>query len=143
MLLDTARFGRLQCSAGQTLLFPEGLIGFEQLQAWVLLDEPPLHWLQSAEDPQIALPVVSPFLFVPDYCLHLAAGDKAALPWDSQRPALVLAVVGRQQSQWTMNLRAPLLVQPELRLGRQVVTADEQPLRHVLPRLAGTLRKSA
>jgi flagellar assembly factor FliW len=143
MLLDTARFGQLPCSPRELLLFPEGIIGFEHLHAWLLAEEQPLVWLQAVENADVALPLVSPYLFVPEYRLQISADDRRSLQLTAEARPFVLVVVSQHDSQWTINLRAPLLIRPELQLGRQVVTDDEQPLRHVLPRSLGNFRKSA
>ena len=143
MQLDTARFGALALGASDLLFFPEGLIGFEDLHAWSLLREGSLCWLQAVEDPTIALPVVSPFCHVANYRLRLREADCRPLEWESPEYAVVLAVVAQQQGQWTLNLRAPLLVRPDLRRGRQVIASGEHSLQHVLPRTAGKARKSA
>jgi flagellar assembly factor FliW len=42
--------------------------------------------------------------------------------------AFVLAVLARNDGQLTVNLRAPIVINLDRRLGRQVVTTDEQPL---------------
>jgi len=143
MLLCTTRFGKLECRPQDILLFPEGLIGFEPLRAWTLLCELPLVWLQSVEHGQVALPLVCPFLFVPQYRFRLVPDDRRAIHLSSQDRPMVLSVVGREHDQWTLNLRAPVVIHREARLGRQVITADEQPLRYVLPRSSGIVRKTA
>jgi flagellar assembly factor FliW len=142
MQLDT-RFGTLDCEARDLLLFPEGLIGFEHLHAWVLLRERPLAWLQAVEDLQIALPVVSPFRYVADYRLRLDSSDCRLLDLNAPGQAVVLAAVGRHDEQWTLNLRQPILIRPEQRLGRQVVAGSGHSLQHVLPRSRGSVRKCA
>lgn len=143
MHLETTRFGTLACAARDLLLFLEGVIGFEHLHAWVLLREPPLCWLQAVEDPQIALPVISPFRCVADYRLQLDPVDCQMLDLTASENALVLVVIGQHDGEWTLNLRAPLLIRPELRLGRQVVTSSGHSLQHVLPRTRGSVRKCA
>jgi flagellar assembly factor FliW len=143
MQLDTTRFGTLACEARDLLLFPEGIIGFEHLHAWAVLRELPLAWLQAVEDPQVALPVVSPFRCVADYRLQLDPSDGRLLELTSSQNALVLVVIGQHDGQWTLNLRAPIIVRPELRLGRQVVSGSEHSLQHVLPRLNCSVRKCA
>jgi flagellar assembly factor FliW len=143
MLLDTARFGRLTWDAGDLLLFPEGLIGFEHLHAWVLLREQPLNWLQAVADPQVSVPVVSPFGYVAKYSLSLSSSDCRPLHLESPDQAITLAVVGQHGRQWTLNLRAPVVIRRDLRLGRQVIATEEHPLQHVLPRLGGSIRKCA
>jgi flagellar assembly factor FliW len=143
MQLDTARFGRLGCDASDLLLFPEGLIGFEHLHAWLPLREKALCWLQAVEDSRVSLPVVSPFDFMPGFHLRLQPDDCRSLQLLSPEQIVVLAVVGQHDRHWTLNLRAPILLRPDMRLGRQVITTDDYSLQHILPRTAHNTRKSA
>ena len=142
MQLDTARFGPIHCTPRDFLLFPTGLIGFEGLAQWLLLDERPLSWLQSVEDPAVALPLASPFQFVPNYRFALPVEDRRLLH-AAGNELLILAVVVRDSGLWTINLRAPVLINRSARTGRQLVTIEEQPLRHALPCTVGALRKCA
>src|SRR5215211_8811105 len=100
MQLETTRFGTLACEARDLLLFPEGVIGFEHLHAWVLLRESPLCWLQAVEDQHIALPVISPFLCVADYRLQLDPADCRLLDLTASEDALVLVVIGEHDGEW-------------------------------------------
>jgi flagellar assembly factor FliW len=143
MLLDTARFGSLSYEARDIVLFPEGLIGFEQVHAWILLDEEPLFWLQAIDDRQISLPVVSPFRYVPEYSLALQASQCGPLHLGAAEQAVALVVVSQHERDWTVNLRAPIIIRPDLRLGRQMITPSEHSLQHVLPRAVGRGRKTA
>jgi flagellar assembly factor FliW len=43
----------------------------------------------------------------------------------------------------TLNLKAPLIINLDRRLGRQVITSDEQPVVLTLPSAPPLLRKSA
>ena len=143
MQIESTRFGSLDCGANDYVIFPEGLIGFEELRLWTLLADERLAWLQSLEQGSVALPVANPFEYVPDYKIRLAPEDCQKLAIGGEHRPLVLAVVNHMEEQWTINLHAPILICPTRRLGRQFITLDEQPLRHVLPRTTGVLRKTA
>ena len=74
MQLATSRFGTLDIESHDILLFPTGIVAFEDCRNWVLLgdaDSPHVAWLQSASRPEVALAVVSPRKFVPDYQVHV------------------------------------------------------------------------
>lgn len=143
MQLDSTRFGQLDCAVNDCVIFPEGLIGFEDLRLWTVLTDERLVWLQSLENGGVALPVANPFEYVPDYKIRLAPEDCQALAMGKEDRPLVLVVVNHVEKQWTINLHAPILICPTRRLGRQFITLDEQPLRHALPRITVPLRKTA
>jgi flagellar assembly factor FliW len=143
MQLESTRFGLLDCGVNDCVVFPEGLIGFEDLRLWTMLSDERLVWLQSLENGGVALPVANPFEYVPDYQIRLAPEECQSLGISSTDRPLVLAVVNHIEKHWTINLHAPILICPTRRVGRQFITLDEQPLRHALPRITLPLRKSA
>jgi flagellar assembly factor FliW len=143
MDVATTRFGQLACSTKDLLLCPDGLIGFEDLRLWTVLVEEQIVWLQSVEQAEIALPTVSPFSFVADYQPEISAADLATVGYTAHDAPYLLSVLSQHGSDWTLNLRAPLVVHFEQRLARQVITVNEQSLRHVLVGTSGSLRKTA
>jgi len=146
MQIQTSRFGPIEIERDDILLFSKGLIGFENHRHWVLLADAgneAVAWLQSLHDPEIALPVVSPRRFVPGYQVRIARGQLTPLEMAALDQAFVLTVLGGDSQQLTLNLKAPIIINLDRRIGRQVVTIDEQPLQLALPSAAVPLRRSA
>jgi flagellar assembly factor FliW len=145
MLIQTSRFGSVDIQPEDILLFSRGLFAFENHRHWVLLadDNDAVAWLQSLNDPEVALPLVSPRRFVPQYRVCLARNQLTPLEMAALDQAFVLVVLSRHQGALTMNLKAPVIINLDRRIGRQVVTCDEQPLQLELPKSVVRLRKSA
>lgn len=146
MKLETTRFGTVEIQSDDILFFRYGLFGFESQQQWVLLSDlnnPTVAWLQSMVDADIALPVVSPRRFVSGYQVQLDDRQIALLSLAKEEQAAVLAVVSRNGQTLTCNLRAPIVINLDRRVGCQVVTADEQPLQYPVAELPSSVRKSA
>lgn len=143
MHVATTRFGQLTCNTKDLLLCPEGLIGFEDLRLWTMLVEEQIVWLQSCEQAEIALPAVSPFRFVPNYQPGVSTSDLITVGYSAGDAPYLLSVLSQHGNDWTLNLRAPIVVHLQQRLARQVITANEQSLRHVLVGTSGSLRKTA
>jgi flagellar assembly factor FliW len=147
MKIETSRFGSVAMEADDILLFPHGVASFEHLRHFVILadaDNDAVGWLQSVSDAQTALAVVSPRRFVADYQVRVAASELAALQLAGPDRTFVLAVVSKQEGRLTINLRAPIVINLDRRLGRQVITKDDQPLRYEIAAAApAPLRKSA
>ena len=146
MKIHTTRFGAIEIEPDDILFFRNGLLGFEDCRHWVLLadaDNTAIAWLQSMQHSEIALPVVSPRRFVTDYQVRLEAADVEMLQLTSVEQAYVLGVVSRDAETLTLNLRAPLVVNLDRRIGCQVVTVDAQPMQYELATLPMSLRKSA
>jgi flagellar assembly factor FliW len=146
MQISTTRFGTLCIDVDDLIHFPHGVVGFEDCRHWVLLADPgnrAVGWLQSAERPATALAVVSPRRFVGDYRVRVTRGQLTSLALADRDRIYVLCVIGKQDGNTVINLRAPVLVNLDRRLGCQVITEDEQPLQMALTKPATALQKSA
>lgn len=146
MKLDTTRFGTVEIQADDILFFRYGLFGFEEQQQWVLLSDTKnsaVAWLQSMQRPDLAMPVISPRRFVSEYQVQLDERQIGLLSLTREDQAYVLSIVSRNGSELTTNLRAPIVVNLDRRLGCQVVTADQQPMQFHLANLPASVRKSA
>ena len=136
MEITTTRFGTLAVQPSDILMFDQGLIGLRAYRRWVVLADAhnaALGWLQSLDEPETALGVVSPRRFVPDYQLRIARQDLAPLQLAQTRDAQVVVVVSRHPEGLALNLRAPLVINVDGRKGRQVIAKDPLPVRLILP----------
>ncbi len=136
MRIETERFGSLEIDERELFLFPQGLIGLETLRQWALLPDPEngsVAWLQSASRGDRALAVISPRVFVPDYRIHVSSRSLECLQLRSDHRTFVLTTVAGSVGQLTTNLRAPIIINLDRRLGCQVVTGDDQPMQFALP----------
>jgi len=141
MKISTTRFGNLAIEDADVLTFVEGLIGMEDCRRWVLLADAQnsaLGWLQSLDRPEVALGVVSPRRFVPDYQVRVARREIQPLGLRTPNEAQVLAIVSHSDTGLALNLKAPLVIHVAERLGRQIVARDDHAVQH---RLHATARR--
>jgi flagellar assembly factor FliW len=146
MRITTTRFGRIDVATGDVIRFPSGLPGLEDCREWALLadaDNDALGWLQSTTRGDVALAVVSPRRFVPDYQVRIPRSELVPLDIVDLRAAQVVVVVGRTGTTLTLNLKAPIVINLEARTGRQVVASGELPLQYLLTSARPPLKKSA
>lgn len=146
MHIITSRFGRIEIDAGDVIRFPSGLPGLEDCREWALLADSSneaLGWLQCISQPDVALAVVSPRRFVPDYQVRIPRSELTPLALSDIRQAQVVSVVGTTGASLTLNLKAPIVINVEARTGRQVVASGDLPLRYELNRNRQPLKKSA
>jgi flagellar assembly factor FliW len=146
MQIETYRFGRLEIESADLIHFPRGILGMENCRQWVLLADnqnEALGWLQSAERPEVALAVVSPRRFVPDYQIRLSRREIDPLAIERIEDAQVLVIVGRAERSLSLNLKAPLVFNLARRLGAQVVAKDEHAIQYELSAPPEPLKKSA
>ena len=82
MEIHTTRFGTVGVKSDEVIVFPGGMLGLEDCQHWVLLadaEDEALGWLQSTSHGDVALAVVSPRRFVPDYDVRVGRSGAVAL----------------------------------------------------------------
>ncbi|MCE9548050.1 MAG: flagellar assembly protein FliW [Planctomycetia bacterium] len=151
MQVATTRFSTLAIEDQDTVLFPAGLPGLEDCRQWVLLVEPegdardanPVAWLQSTQYPEVALPLVSPRRFVPDYFLTAGREQLERLGLQTWQEADVLAVISRGEQGLILNLKAPLVFNRQRRLGSQVINTADWPISYSLAMEPMEVRRSA
>jgi flagellar assembly factor FliW len=129
MFVQTSRFGSVDLSQGDTLVFPEGLLGFVQLRRFVLLDDPNdeiFAWLQSCEMPEVAFPVLEPELFSTEYKISISKTDMESLGLKSMERVRFFSIITipEDATQMTANLKAPIVVNVADRVARQCVLQD-------------------
>lgn len=120
-----SRIGQLVISADKTIRFPRGIIGFESLREFALVEfKPgtPFHFLQSLELPSMGMMLADPFSFLPRYEIRLASAEERILRVRSIRDLVILVSVtvpkGDPQGS-TLNLTGPICVNVQERLGLQ------------------------
>ncbi|MCY3007584.1 MAG: flagellar assembly protein FliW [Planctomycetota bacterium] len=131
MQIQSTRFGQLEISHSDLIFMPHGLIGFEEYRHWVLLsskESEELAWFQSVALSHVALPMISPRRFVPNYRLQVQRRDLDLLQMHAKDQVYVLATLSKQGNHWTTNLKSPVILNSTRRLAVQVIVIDDQPL---------------
>lgn len=132
MKIDTRKFGEIEIDETKILTMPDGLPGFPGFERFALLEDPktvPFCWLQSLEEPNLALVVMNPFLFMPDYKLDLDSFIDGKDWKDVKAEALQVLVVvnisqGEKEKKITANLLGPLVINSKNNEVFQVVIPD-------------------
>ena len=125
--VDT-RFGLIQYDPQQTIVFIEGMVGFEHLRHFVRVpmeEDDYLVCLQSVEDGAVAFLLVDPLRYFPAYTCPLSQEHKARLQKGSEEDLIVLTTITVHPGQSiTLNLAAPVILAPSSNLAMQVVLED-------------------
>lgn len=129
VIIDTSRFGKIELNQEDILNFPEGILGFQDLRNFVLLDDPNdeiFAWLQSCETPHVAFPVLEPELFAENYKVNLTKSDLESLKLDSANKAKYFSIITipDDPTQMTANLKAPIVININQKIARQCVLQD-------------------
>ena len=92
MKVQSTRFGPVDIEPDDILLFRHGLIGFEDCQHWTILadeDNDRVAWMQCMQRSDLAIPVVSPRRFVPDYQVRIDPKDVETLQLENAEQAFL------------------------------------------------------
>jgi len=127
--ITTSRFGDVEIQDSEVITIPYGLMGFSELNQFVLLDhhvDSPFKWLQSLDDGQMAFVLISPLTFRPNYTIQVSKDDIKTLgltnPQDSVISVIVTIPVDARRM--SANLKAPLVFNLKNKVGKQVVVKD-------------------
>ena len=140
MRMETRDFGTIEIQPEHIIHFPQGMVAFEDIKEYVLLnydfaeDDSPIKCLQSV-DGKVAFTVIDPFCFWPDYRPEISEADKKMLgvAHDEQLRFLVMAVVSKNFQDTMVNLRSPIAINLANRQAAQLILDDDRyPMRYRL-----------
>ena len=130
MKIKTKPYGEIEVNEKQKLGFPEGIIGFERISCYYLIDsrEGPFYWLQAADYPELAFLLVDPRIFRKDYKLMVKDSDLQALELEMKEDLLDFAIVTvpEDHSKITANLMGPIVINKKTRVAKQVISENEE-----------------
>jgi flagellar assembly factor FliW len=129
--INTSRFGEIEVNESDLINMPEGLIGFPELNQFILLDhdaDSPFKWLQSVNDAEMAFVVISPLSFRPDYMVEVTEEEVSALKLTNANDAVisVIVTIPMDPKKMSANLKAPLIFNLTNRTGKQIILKDSQ-----------------
>lgn len=133
MVAETKLFGTIDIEEEKIIEFPMGIIGFENLKKFALIydsereERSKISWLQSMEEPLLALPVISPYDIREEYNpivedeLMKNIGD----PADADVLIFVTMSIPSDLTKMTANLKAPIVINTVDRKAMQVIVENE------------------
>ncbi|THB62544.1 MAG: flagellar assembly protein FliW [Spirochaetaceae bacterium] len=144
MKIQTKAYGEIEVDARQKIVFPSGLLGFERLRDFVLMDshQQPFYWLQSMEIVEVAFVMIDPLIFRTDYLVDPSPEELEDIEFQEGDELLVFSIltIPAEQRKMTANLQGPVVINKRNRLGKQLILNDERWLvrHHVFEELART-----
>ncbi len=132
MLVRTKHFGEIDLEENKIIHFTEGILGFTNYQNYTLLfdnegeERPDISWLQSLDEPALAIPVISPFLLKEDY--NPEVEDELLKPLgelnNDNIVVLVSITVPSDITMMSANLKAPFILNADTRKGCQIIVEN-------------------
>jgi flagellar assembly factor FliW len=129
--IKTTRFGELEVNPNDIVTFSEGLLGFENLKKYFVVDPGDstlILWLQSTEDEKVAFPIIEPKIFKPDYIAKLLPADLNGLELDSLQNAKLYSIltIPANVTEMSANLKAPVVINSNKKVAKQIVLQDSK-----------------
>lgn len=131
MKIKTTRFGELEVDKKDVITFKEGLLGFDSLTKFFVVDpgdQTLILWLQSVEDAGTAFPMIEPKIFQPDYSVKLLPAELISLELEGLNEASIYTILTIPQvvTEMSANLKAPIIINNKTKIARQIVLQDSK-----------------
>jgi len=114
VVLEQTRFGTFSIPSEAVLAFPSGLIGLSGSRYAVLArsEQSIFFWLQSLDDPDLAVPLADPWRFFDDFTLRISSEDleRTGIARADQVSVYVIVRAEAPFADSSVNLRAPVVV---------------------------------
>lgn len=135
MIYQTRDFGPVELDDDKVITFVQPILGFESYKKYALLHDEELgaqfSWLQSLEEPGLCFILADPAGLIPDYDPHLPAHVAEALG-SGDCGCWAITAIPSDPRRATVNLKSPVVVNPDTRRGMQVVLDQDWPVRRPL-----------
>jgi flagellar assembly factor FliW len=139
MQLKTAHFGVIDINEADFIYFPEGIPGFEESKRYALIghdtNDSVFFWLQSVDMPELCFVVTDPFMVYDGYGIDVDDEDVELLKITDAKKVLTLTIVVIPENidEIRVNLKAPIIINTEKKLGKQIIQQNENlPIRYYL-----------
>lgn len=133
MKLVSPRVGEVEYSESDVITLITPFLGFPELQDFLLINDDasyPFLWLQSTEDPDICFLIVEPEQFHPDYAPEIPAREYKILAiadkYKEDIKTFCMVTIPTNIESATVNLRAPVLVNFDKHIAKQIVLEDDK-----------------
>lgn len=129
--IKTTRFGELEVDKKDIINFKEGLLGFDTITKFFVVDpgdQTLILWLQSVEDAGTAFPIIEPKIFQADYSVKLLPAELNSLELEDLNEASVYTILTIPQvvTEMSANLKAPIIINNKTKFARQIVLQDSK-----------------
>ena len=148
----TRLFGTIDVADDKIITMERGMIGFPNLTHFALIfDEEKkekkfkIMWLQSMDDGDVAFPVADPIQIKEDY--KPLVNEELIAPLgemtEDNTYILVTVTVPKKVEDFSVNLKAPIVINMDTNKGAQIITEDDYPVKfRVYDLLKGNTEKA-
>lgn len=133
MLVKTKFFGEVDLPEEKIIKFERGLIGLPDYKLFTILydsekEDGNISWLQSCDEPTLALPVIKPWIIDESY--NPVVEDEllkelGELSLDNL-VILLTMTVPKDIEKMSVNMKAPIIINADTRKGGQIIVENEE-----------------
>lgn len=136
MSVNTKMFGEIEIAEEKIITFDKGLIGLPDLKKFALItdaegEDSKIQWLQSLDEPSMALPIIDPYEILDEY--NPVVEDELLKPlgeFEEEDMMLMVTIrVPEDITKMSINLKGPIIINVEARKGCQIIVEDELQVR--------------
>ncbi|BFH65560.1 flagellar assembly protein FliW [Paenibacillus azoreducens] len=122
MIIETT-WGPLEIDERDVFHFSKGIPGFAAEKDFVLISnqDDPFQYLQSTREKYVSFLITDPFLFYRDYEFELQPAEVDELKIEDEMLVRSIITLKDPVEKSTINLLAPIVLNPKLQIGKQVV----------------------
>ena len=133
MRANTRIFGEIDIPQEKIITMEKGMIGFTDLTHYTLIynsekenRKSTIMWLQSMDDGDMAFPVMTPDIIMPDYKPFVNEEILAPLGELNEENMYMLVTVNvpRDITQIACNLKAPIIINTDTNKAAQIIVED-------------------
>lgn len=139
MKAQTRLFGEIDIAKDKIITLDKGMIGFPDLKKFALIfddekgaDKTTIMWFQSMDDGDIAFPVMAPEIIKKDYKLTVSDEIFKSIGEMEQEDTYILVTVSvpKKVEDFSVNLKAPIIINTKLHKGVQVIVENDYPVKY-------------
>ena len=139
MKANTRIFGEIEIADEKIITMERGMIGFPNLNHFALIfdeekgqKQTSIMWLQSMDDTDIAFPVMDPHAVKEDYNPNVNEEIVAPIGELNEENTFVLVTVTvpKKIEDFSVNLKAPIVVNMDNRKAVQLIVEDDYPVKY-------------
>jgi flagellar assembly factor FliW len=138
MKILSNKLGELEINEDSIIFFKEGILGFENLKKFVIVEHKVgslLKWLVPIDDSSISFIIIRPEQFKYDYSLNISDDDIKFLDIKSEEDVLIysIVVVPQDPKKMTANLQGPIVINALNKKAKQIISTNaKHKLKHFI-----------
>jgi len=126
IILKSERFGELNIDENEIIYFPIGIPGvpFDRFIIKDLIE--PVKWLIAIDDTDVAMLIIQPFKYFPDYGFELSDEIVSVLDAKSEEELEIYVSLLKYNDGVAANLKSPFVINKNKKIGVQILLEDDR-----------------